>query len=158
MADKMTARKWLIANRDLYSDRRQWIKDSAKTLSQSEKSVATKANQHQLWNKERVRMTKSDECGKDIIPAEDFLNDIDIVKKVLDFLNETVADSYIEDDKLRRKLDISQSRWRQMTQLPPFENRSITYDCGGGRKKTVWSSEEGIEAARQRISMARYDI
>lgn len=157
MDEKMTARQWLVAHRDKYTDKQQWIKDCADILNQSEKSVASKANYHQLWGKEESLSMPITECGKDIIPAEDFLNDIDIVKKVLDFLNDTVKDAYVEDDKLRRRLDISQTRWRQMVQLPPFESRSITYDCGGGRKKTVWSSEKGIESARQRISMARYD-
>ena len=111
-----------------------------------------------LWPRPGKGIPKNPEdLIKDVIPPEQFLAEVDDVRKVLDFLNATVKDSYIESDKLRRKFEVSQTRWKEMVQLPVFVDRSLTYDCGGGRKKTVWSSKQGIETARKTISMARYD-
>ena len=61
---------------------------------------------------------------RDLISPDIFLNEIDLVKQVRDFLNNTVKDSYIEDDKLRRRLEISIPRWKEICQLPIFAERT----------------------------------
>lgn len=100
--------------------------------------------------------TVKDTVEKDVIPPDKFLSGVDIVAKVLDFMNKGVKDGYIDDDKLRKRFGISSTKWREMTKLTPFEDRSLRYERDG-KQMVVWSSLRGIERAKKTISMARYE-
>ena len=145
---------WLIQNRDKYTDRKQYINDCIKELNVRRGSVLFKSRF--IWPaKEKVVIDKDSE--KDIIDPKSFIAEIDIVDKVHKFLDAVVKDGYIEDEKLRKRFDISRTRWKELVRLPIFEDHILTYDCGNARKQTVWSSKEGIQIVRSTVSMARYD-
>ena len=95
---------------------------------------------------------------KDIMQPDEFISGIDIVKQVVEFLNIEVKDGYIEDEKLRRRFEISIGKWKEIKNLPIFGERMFIYTKPTGQKATVWSSKKGIKTARETISLARYEF
>lgn len=155
----LTIRQWLETNREFYGntikERRRWIKDCTKKLNFSMKSVSSKACE--IWPERDIRNKPiSDE--EDVINPEKFIAEIDIVKHVEDFLNNVVKDGYIECEKLRKRLDVSVAKWRELKTLPIFKNRRFIYSKHTGNKTTVWSSEKGIQLAKDTISFSRYEV
>lgn len=155
-----TCRQWLEENKSLYNTREELADACANELGLKRNTVRKKLSQ--VWP---VKSFSKDYClpdfehssKSDIIATEEFLKSIDVVARLSEFLDENVGDNYIEDEKLRRRMEVSKDRWREIKTLPKFSDRVLTYDCGGGRKKTVWSSVEGISAAKGTISLARYE-
>lgn len=153
-----TIKEWLTENKDAYTDRAQWITDCATQLGFNRKAASNVAARIWPSNKKRDRLALPKENGADIINTSTFLDDIDMVKKVLSFLDTEVQDNYIEDERLRRRFGISRPAWKEMCRLPLFEDRRFTYTKAvGGTKTTVWSSKRGVRTARETISLARYE-
>ncbi len=165
----VTIRQWLIENKDKYQDDRiNGIKACAKDLNVSIKAIQNKAVG---WNAQGMHYSPVSSSGlipygsiskkvnkKDIMQPEDFLAGIDIVKHIMDFLNDELKDGYIEDEKLRRRFEISITRWNEIKRLPIWEGRVFPYTRRDGTKATVWSSIKGIKKARATISMTRYEL
>lgn len=159
-------REWLVKNKSKYKDRKSLVKACVKELKVNFKSVMNivpsvwRMDGHPLPNINNFK--KSDKKIKTkethLMKKDDFLTGIDIVKQILNFLNETVQDSYIEDDKLRRRFEMGITKWKEISELPVFENRQFRYTKGSGQKGVVWSSKKGVEEAKSTISMARYEF
>lgn len=151
-----TIREWLYKHENEFPTKKEFVEACAEAVGVKKDSVYNVVAE--IWPTKKTDTPKSPaDLVKDLISPEEFLAEVDDVRKILNFLNEVVTESYIEDEKLRRKFDISHTRWKNLVELPVFEGKSLTYDCGGGRKKTVWSSRKGIEAAKSTISLARYE-
>ena len=156
MDGKPTISQWLKENKSDYESRSMWIADCVAALGHTKDAVTKKAKK--VWPPDELRVPweKPMEQDSDIIPADDFLAEVDVVDKINQFLTDTVKDNYIETEKLRRRFDVSQTRWREVVNLKMFEGNIFTFDVGGGRKKTVWSSIQGIEKLKATTSLARY--
>lgn len=150
-----TIKEWLTKNKGNYTDRRQCLDDCAKELKVRRDSVLEQSRF--IWPAKEPMNLDATDTVKDIITPADFIAEIDIVAKVLGFLDENVKEGYIENEKLRKRFGVSHTKWKELIRLPIFKDRSITYDCGNARKQTVWSSQRGIEIVRSTVSMARYD-
>jgi len=107
--------------------------------------------------KTAVKIKKS-HSGRDIIQSDEFIGGIDIVRQVMAFLNNEIKDDYIEDEKLRRRFEITIGKWKEIKSLPVFNERLFIYTKPTGQKETVWSSKRGVKMARETISMARYEL
>lgn len=172
----MTIKEWLNEHRDEYkNDRSGGIKKCAEELGIALKSVQNKVpniwpagefknvngrtNRLKTENQPKIKTSNyAHDVKKDIIDADNFINSVDIVKQIMNFLNDEVKDGYIDDEKLRRRFEISTGKWREVQRLPIFEGRIFTYNRPNGSKATVWSSKKGISLAKNTISMARYEV
>jgi len=156
--DKPTIKQWLSGNQDDYDERQAWINKCAEHLGVTRGAVTKKAKR--IWPVEQTtvpwEVTPQQESDGDIISANAFLAEIDVVDKINQFLKDTVQGNYIEAEKIRRKFDVSQTKWREISNLQLFEDNIFSFDSGGGRKKTVWSSPEGIAKLKATTSLARY--
>lgn len=149
----LTVREWLEQNMEKYTDYDACFKACMKKTKRDPSTI--RKYMKNMWEfEEEVEELPS---GEDIIDKKDFLGSIDIVAKVLEYLDTVVRDAYIENDKLRRKFGINTTKWRDILRLPVMDGRSLSYNDREGRKITVWSSKKGINAAKETISMARYD-
>ena len=149
-----TIREWLTENRNNYDDRTRWMKDCAGKLNVSFKSVRNVAAQ--VWScRDKVVGRK---ISSDVMRPDEFLSSVDVVKHIMDFLDTEVKDGYIEDEKLRRRFEMSISKWNEIKRLVIWDERKFVYIKPNGSKATVWSSAHGIELARKTISMARYEL
>jgi hypothetical protein len=157
----MTARQWFGKHMHKYTDydkcRKACIKATKKDHSTVRKTLKS------IWEGEIPErrcgpaVKPVDATTDDIIDKKDFLGSVDVVAQILKYLDTDVKDAYIENDKLRRKFGIGTDKWRDIVRLPVTEGRSISYNDRTGRRTTVWSSKKGIDAAKETISMARYD-
>ena len=163
---KATVVEWLEKNADKYSSKADCVHGCVAALKCGERTVYKKiAALNLVWDCEgnptvatQAAPKKSGKGGKDIIPADQFLGKLDKVAAITKYLDDEVKDSYIEDDRLRRRFGFGKDKWRDVNSLPCFEGRVFSFlDSESGRKVTVWSSKRGIENARSTISMDRYD-
>ena len=104
-----------------------------------------------------VKIKKSN-SSRDIIQSDEFIGGIDVVRQVMAFLNNEIKDNYIEDEKLRRRFEITIGKWKEIKSLPVFNERLFIYTKPTGQKEIVWSSKRGVKMARETISMARYEL
>lgn len=95
--------------------------------------------------------------GGDIISAECLLNSVDDVSRVSDFLEAEVGDNYIDEEKLRVKMEVSKTKWDRLKNLSVFEGRRLSVEQKG-KRVTLWSSAAGIQALKDHISMAKYEV
>ena len=94
----------------------------------------------------------------DLIDPADLLGRIDVVAQIKKYLDTVVKNKYIDSEKLRTKFGIGKDKWREVSSLPVFDGRTFTYTCSRtGRRVIVWSSKASITAAKETISMSRYD-
>ena len=161
----MNIREWLTQNKDNYDGgRAEAIKECAEELSVTVKAVQNMASRvWPIWEKNKNGMLSLSKVSvgdkkTDIMQPEEFINGIDIVRQIVDFLNKEVKDGYIEDEKLRRRFEIGMTKWNEIKKLPVWEGRVFVYNTPTGSKTAVWSSRKGIELARETISMARYEL
>lgn len=154
----MTIKEWLEANKTEYEGRyKEGIAACMDELGVSIKCVQRKARL--VWGHQiDAVVNKLPVSDNDIMAPKEFILGIDIVQKIVDFLNKEVGDGYIEDSKLRRRFEVGQSKWGQIKRLPIFEGRLFIYQAKNGQRATVWSSKNGIEIAKKTISMARYEL
>ena len=159
---KPTIRQWLKDNKANYDNtvegRKKWIKDCCNILGHSYKTVTGKACQVWPFREAKSCFQSNEDSTADIISPNDFIQEIDIVGQVEDFLNNIVKDGYIECEKLRRKFDVPPTKWRELKRLQKFDDRQFTYTKASNKKTTVWSSIKGIQLAKETINMSRYDI
>jgi len=80
---------------------------------------------------------KKGHSGRDIIQSDEFIGGIDVVKQVMAFLNNEIKDNYIEDEKLRRRFEITIGKWKEIKSLPVFNERLFIYTKPTGQKETV---------------------
>lgn len=167
----MTIGQWLTENQDKYKDDRiNGVKACAEAVGVSIKAVQNKAvgwnMQGKVIHNRPISSPGLISYGgipkkgnkKDIMQPEDFLAGIDIVQHIMDFLNDELKDGYIEDEKLRRRFEISTTRWNEIKRLPVWDGRIFPYSRKDGAKATVWSSSKGIKKAKATISMTRYEL
>jgi len=156
--DKPTINQWLASHMEEYKGRRRaWINVCESDLDVTRDAVTRQARK--LWPPDQQREEKPmDTNDSDIVLADDFLAVVDVVDQIKRFLDDTLKDNYIETEKLRRRFDVSQSKWREIVNLKMFAANIFTFDCGGGKKKTVWSSAAGIDKLKATTSLSRYDV
>jgi len=153
----MTIREWLEANKEKYEGRyKEGVAACVNELGVDKKCVQRKARL--VWGYQKSVASENLPESNDIIAPIDFISGIDIVQKIVDFLDTKVMDGYIEDSKLRRRFEMGQSKWNQIKRLPVFEGRLFNYQTRHGQKATVWSSQHGVDVAKKTISMARYEL
>jgi hypothetical protein len=164
---KITTREWLKANMKKYKDYEKCKNACMKATKKTSSTVRKCLNE--MWKGERGDSRCADGKAKkhtvvdseismeDIIDKKSFLGSVDIVAQILEYLDEVVKDSYVDNEKLRRKFNLGSEKWRDISRLPVMEGRTLSYNDRDGRKTTVWSSKKGIAAAKETISMARYD-
>ena len=157
----LTVREWLTKNKSKYEDREKWVEACMEELGVVRKTVMIKARI--IWPLEGKTQLDSVSSNKKmdkdfLMDKDEFLTGIDVVKQILGFLDEVVGDAYIEDEKLRRRFEVSLPKWKEICDLPVFEGRRFRYTKGSGQKGIVWSSEAGVEEAKKTISMARYEF
>ncbi len=159
----MNIRQWLTESQDKYKDDRiGGMKACAEALNVSFKSVQNMAaHVWPLWEKNKDQTLSLDiKSGKskDIIQPEEFIDSIDVIKHIMDFLNSEVKDGTIEDERLRRRFEIGISKWNEIKRLPIWEGRIFPYTRKDGAKAIVWSSVKTIKRAKETISMTRYEL
>ena len=168
----MRIEDWLTENKDKWlHDRVAGMKACAEELGCSLKGVQNRAAT--IWPlgdypivprsksipKTKINIPDKNVDGRsDIITAKEFISYIDVVQQIIVFLDNEVKDGYIENERLRRRFEIGTTKWKDIQGLPVFEGRVFVYSKPSGSKATVWSSKQGIELARQTISMARYEL
>ncbi len=131
-----------------------------KKFQKDNKDYRTKGHRRkEVLKSAQIRMTKIQKSSvRDIMHPDEFIGGIDIVKQVMEFLNAEVKDSYIEDEKLRRRFEITIGKWKEIKSLQVFDDRMFIYSKPTGQKATVWSSKKGVKTAKETISMARYEL
>lgn len=161
----MTAREWVKEHYHEYHDRTELCKACMEALGKHPSVIRRAINNLNITYPSGLikgpvaRATEDPEQGdpSDIIAPKEFLQDVDIISRIDNFLNKTVKNSYIPDEKLRQRFNIGKERWKEIRSTPIFLARQFTYSDLDNRKNTVWSSEYGVEQAKQAISMSRYD-
>ena len=94
----------------------------------------------------------------DIIDSDEFISSIDIPRKILIFLDTEVKDGYLPNEKMKTRFKMLSSKWKEIRELPLFANRIFNYTRPDGTRDSVWSSEKGIDLAKNTISMTRYEV
>ena len=152
-----TIKVWLRDVGPRFEVRSEMVRACAKELGVSEKSVRNYVV-GVLGEVAVVGGTKRRKKRKKVKVLEKgkFLESVDCVGKVVRFLDKVVGENYIEEEKLRRKFEISQVRWRELLRLKVFEGRRISVEQEG-RKVTVWSTRKGIEELRDTVNMSRWE-
>ena len=112
-----------------------------------------------LARRGRVATVLSDAPEDDLIPAEQIFCKIDIPSRVRDFLGTVVKGGFIRDDRLRARLNVSQTEWRNVRNLAEFQDNIFTFldSTRNNSKVTVWGNKETVRRARATVSLGRYE-
>jgi hypothetical protein len=103
--------------------------------------------------------TVEDDIAGDLIPSNEIFAKVDILGRVREFIADKLADKFIRDDRLRRRLKVSQSDWREIRQMDEFrDNIFVFLDADRlNRRTTVWGSKSMVSQARATVNMGRYE-
>lgn len=154
----ITAQAWVEEHGHKYTDRRKLFHACQKATGKSRSGVNAAIAAIWCGKPGTTKVPKPAPSADDIIPADDLLRALDVPKMILEELDE-VGDAYIEESKLQRRINCSRQQWREAVSKSIFKDHRIVINdhTNNNRRMTIWSSKRGIKAARNTLSMGRYD-
>lgn len=95
----------------------------------------------------------------DLIPADTIIKKVDVIGRIRDFIHDVLGDKFIKDDRLRRRLGVSQADWREIRQVDEFQDNIFTFfdTDRGNRRVVVWGSNDMVRKAKSTVNMGRYE-
>ena len=162
MTNPVGINEWLRRHWDEYETRDERLAACAKAFKKSSGRLTKKSfsDAHSRISREkRTASAPSCEVPSDLIPAEKIFEKIDIPARIRDFLSLVVKSGFIADDRLRDRLNVSRTEWRNVRNLEEFKDNVFTFldSTQNNRRITVWGNKETVRRARATVSLGRYE-